>query len=72
LAKILKWGNGRGVLLPAYATTALGLKVNTEVVISVDTDSRQIVIAPNNTANIQEQYFVKATIVAKPKPQQPW
>jgi hypothetical protein len=38
----------------------------------MDTESRQIVIAPKNAANIQEQYFVKAAIVAKPKAQQPW
>lgn len=65
MAKILKWGNGRGVLLGHYLTTALGLKVNDEVIVSLDTESRQIVIAPKNQDGIQEQYFAKASVVAK-------
>lgn len=65
MAKILKWGNGKGVLLPHYVTTALGLKVNDAVIVSLDTESRQIVIAPKNQDGIQEQYFVKASVVAK-------
>ena len=65
MAKILKWGNGRGVLLPHYVTTALGLKVNDVVIVSLDTESRQIVIAPKNQDGIQEQYFAKASVVAK-------
>ena len=65
MAKVLKWGNSRGVLLPLYVTTALGLKVNDAVIVSLDTESRQIVIAPKNQDGIQEQYFVKASVVAK-------
>lgn len=65
MAKILKWGNGKGVLLPHYVTTALGLKVNDVVIVSLDTESRQIVIAPKNQDGIQEQYFAKASVVAK-------
>lgn len=65
MAKILKWGNGKGVLLPHYVTTALGLKVNDAVIVSLDTESRQIVIAPKNQDGIQEQYFAKASVVAK-------
>ncbi len=65
MAKILKWGNGKGVLLSSYVTTALGLKINDEVVVSLDTESRQIVIAPKNQDGIQEQYFAKASVVAK-------
>ncbi len=66
MAKILKWGNGKGILLPHYVTTALGLKVNDAVIVSLDTESRQIVIAPKNQEGIQEQYFAKASVVAKP------
>lgn len=65
MAKILKWGNGKGILLPHYVTTALGLKVNDAVIVSLDTESRQIVIAPKNQDGIQEQYFAKASVVAK-------
>jgi antitoxin component of MazEF toxin-antitoxin module len=65
MAKILKWGNGKGILLSSYVTTALGLKVNDEVIVSLDTESRQIVIAPKNQDGIQEQYFAKASLVAK-------
>ncbi len=65
MAKILKWGNGKGILLPHYVTTALGLKVNDAVIVSLDTESRQIVIAPKNQEGIQEQYFAKASVVAK-------
>jgi antitoxin component of MazEF toxin-antitoxin module len=65
MAKILKWGNGKGVLLPHYITTALGLKVNDAVIVSLDTESRQIVIAPKNQDGIQDQYFAKASVVAK-------
>jgi antitoxin component of MazEF toxin-antitoxin module len=65
MAKILKWGNGKGILLPHYVTTALGLKVNDAVIVSLDTESRQIVIAPKNQDAIQEQYFAKASVVAK-------
>lgn len=65
MSKVLKWGNSRGVLLPLYVTTALGLKVNDEVIVSLDTESRQIVIAPKNQDGIQEQYFAKASVVAK-------
>ncbi len=65
MAKILKWGNGKGILLPHYVTTALGLKVNDAVIVSLDTESRQIVIAPKNQEGIQEQYFAKACVVAK-------
>ena len=65
MAKILKWGNGKGILLPHYVTTALGLKVNDAVIVSLDTESRQIVIAPKNQESIQEQYFAKASVVAK-------
>ena len=65
MAKVLKWGNGKGVLLPHYITTALGLKVNDAVIVSIDTESRQIVIAPKNQDGIQEQYFAKASVVAK-------
>ncbi len=73
MAKVLKWGNSRGVLLPLYVTTALGLKVNDAVIVSLDTESRQIVIAPKNQDGIQEQYFVKASMVAKAaKPQGHW
>ncbi len=66
MAKILKWGNGKGILLPHYVTTALGLKVNDAVIVSLDTESRQIVITPKNQEGIQEQYFAKASVVAKP------
>lgn len=73
MAKVLKWGNSRGVLLPLYVTTALGLKVNDAVIVSLDTESRQIVIAPKNQDGIQEQYFAKASVVAKAaKPQEHW
>jgi antitoxin component of MazEF toxin-antitoxin module len=73
MAKVLKWGNGKGVLLSHYITTALGLKVNDAVIVSLDTESRQIVIAPKNQDGIQEQYFVKASVVAKAaKPQGRW
>ncbi len=65
MAKILKWGNGKGILLPHYVTTALGLKVNDAVIVSLDTESRQIVITPKNQEGIQEQYFAKASVVAK-------
>lgn len=65
MAKILKWGNGKGILLPHDVTTALGLKVNDVVIVSLDTESRQIVIAPKNQDGIQEQYFAKASVVAK-------
>ena len=65
MSKVLKWGNGKGVLLPHYITTALGLKVNDAVIVSLDTESRQIVIAPKNQDGIQEQYFAKASVVAK-------
>jgi antitoxin component of MazEF toxin-antitoxin module len=64
MAKILKWGNGKGVLLPKYVTTALGLKVNDAVIVSLDTESQQIVIAPKNQDGIQVQYFAKASVVA--------
>ena len=72
MGKILKWGNGKGILLPAYATTALGLKVNSEIVISVDSESRQIVVAPKDQSSIDPQYFTKAAIVAKPIEPQKW
>jgi antitoxin component of MazEF toxin-antitoxin module len=72
LGKILKWGNGKGILLPAYATTALGLKVNAEIVISVDSESKQIVVAPKDQSSIDPQYFTKATVVAKPKAKEAW
>ena len=73
MAKILKWGNGKGILLPHYVTTALGLKVNDAVIVSLDTESRQIVITPKNQEGIQEQYFAKASVVAKAaKPQGHW
>ena len=65
MAKILKWGNGKGILQPHYVTTALGLKVNDAVIVSLDTESRQIVIAPKNQDGIQEQYFAKASVLAK-------
>ncbi len=73
MAKILRWGNGKGVLLPHYVTTALGLKVNDAVIVSLDTESRQIVIAPQKKETIQEQYFAKACVVAKEaKTQERW
>lgn len=72
MAKILKWGNGRGVLLGAYATKALGLKCGDEVIVSMDTASRQIVIAPKDQSSIDPQYFVNAAITAKPKEPKKW
>lgn len=72
MAKLMRWGNGRGVLIPHYCSVALGIKAGDAVIVSLDTESRQIVIAPQDPSGIQEPYFVKATIVAKPKAQQPW
>jgi antitoxin component of MazEF toxin-antitoxin module len=72
MTKLMRWGNGRGVLIPRYCSLALGIKAGDAVVVSLDTTSRQIVIAPQDTSSIQEQYFVKAAIVAKPKPQDAW
>ena len=72
MSRLKKWGNSAGLLIPKYIVTALGIKVNDEVVISLDTTSKQIVVAPKNIDAIQEQYFVKATIVAKPKGQEAW
>ncbi len=52
--------------MEAVAKSYGWLKVNDAVIVSLDTESRQIVIAPKNQEGIQEQYFAKASVVAKP------
>ncbi len=67
MARIMKWGNGKGVLLPHFVTTAFGLQAGSTVTVAMDTEARQIVLTPVDTASVNTAYFVKASKAAKSK-----
>lgn len=57
--KVLKWGNGLGVLIPAFAAKSLGLTAGSEIRVLVLEDGISIrpASAPRKVAALEQHSF---------------